>query len=190
MEPTVEEFCINSFKRLDTIKGQLKARFEELEGHEPSSEELAWQCFHFWRLTTYHLDAIRFWHDDDNGDDEADHAPYIPPEFIGERTELIQAMDARLQEVLGDAVEEDEDDTEEDTHDFDFQPGADEQIYMVEYGSIILEHRDFVEDMNTVQFWDGDDGQLLNIVHKNIYGFDALMTLLWDMLQTRLRAAQ
>jgi hypothetical protein len=61
---------------------------------------------------------------------------------------------------------------------------------MVEYGSIILEHRDFVEDMNTVQFWDGDDGWLLNIVHKNIYGFDSLMTLLWDTLQTRLRAAQ
>jgi hypothetical protein len=40
MEQTIEEFCINSFKRLDTIKGQLKARFEELEGHEPSSEEL------------------------------------------------------------------------------------------------------------------------------------------------------
>jgi hypothetical protein len=44
--------------------------------------------------------------------------------------------------------------------------------------------------MTRFEFWDGDDGWLLNIVHKNIYGYDALMTLLWDTLQTRLRAAQ
>src|SRR5215212_94569 len=71
--------------------------------------DLAWRCFYFWNLTTHHLDAIRFWHDDDNDDNEADHAPYVPSELIGERSERIQAMDARLQEVLGDAVEEDED---------------------------------------------------------------------------------
>jgi hypothetical protein len=61
---------------------------------------------------------------------------------------------------------------------------------MVAYGSIMLEHRDAVEDMHTVQFWDGADGWLLNIVHKNMYGFDSLMTLLWDTRQTRWRAAQ
>ena len=45
---------------------------------------------------------------------------------------------------------------------------------MLENGSVILEHQDFVEDMNTVQCWDGDDGWLLNIVHRSIYGFNAL----------------
>jgi hypothetical protein len=189
MGQILEEFCITTFKRLDSIKGQLKVRYVELEGHEPSSEELAWRCFYFWNLTTHHLSARRFWNADTEPD--TDHASYIPPELVGERSERIQAMDARLQEVLGDAVDaDDDDDSEDEDESFDFQPGADEQIYMVEYGSIILEHRDFVEDMNTVQFWDGADGWLLNIVHKNIYGFDSLMSLLWETLQTRLHAAQ
>jgi hypothetical protein len=182
------EFCINTYKRLDTIKGQLKARYQELEGDEPSREDLERLCFDFWQLTTFHLAAIRFEYGDQDAD--AEHAPYIPPEFIGERTERIQAMDARLQEVLGDAVEDEEDEDDNDDRLFDFQPGPDEQILLAEYGSIIVEHRWFVDQMNQVQLHAGDDGYVMNIIHLHSNGFDSLMMLLWDTLQARLRKAQ
>lgn len=188
LEQTVEEFCITSFKTMDTIKGQLKARYEELEGEEPSSSEMERLCFDFWRLTTFHVAAIHF----ENGDQEeaAEHAPYIPPELMRERTERIQAMDARLQEVLGDTVEADEEDDENEDELYDFQPGPDEQIMLVEYGSIIVEHREFVEQMNQVQLHPGDDGYVMNIIQLHSNGFDAVMGLLWGDLHRRLRQAQ
>jgi hypothetical protein len=182
-----EEFCINTYKRMDTIRAQLRARYTELEGEEPSSAELARLCFDFWRLATFHLEAIRFVRGDQ--EEDAARATYIPPELIGERTERIQAMDARLQDVLGDAVDADEDEDEEE-HEFDFQPDSDEQIMLVEYGSIIVEHRWFVDQMNGVQLAEGDDGYVMNIIQRHTDGFDALMGMLWRTLNTRLRMAQ
>jgi len=188
MQQTIEEFVITAFKRFDTMKEQIKTRFEELEGKEPSSTELSALCWDIWRLTTFHLAAIRAEYGSE--DETHGYAPYIPQEFVGERTERILAMDARLQEVLGDAVEDiDEDDADEDES-FDFQPHAGEQIRMVEYGAIMVEHRWFVEQMNQVQLAPGDDGYVMNIIQLHSNGFDAVMGLLWDILNNRIRLAQ
>jgi hypothetical protein len=43
----VEDFLIENYKHLDTMKSQIKARFEELEGHEPSPAALQRHC-HIW----------------------------------------------------------------------------------------------------------------------------------------------
>jgi hypothetical protein len=94
---SVEEFLIDAYKNMDAMKGQIKARYAELNGREPSTEELQRQCWDVWRLTTFYLDALDSM---DPDRDEPDHAPYVPQEFAGERAERIQAMDARLQEVL------------------------------------------------------------------------------------------
>jgi hypothetical protein len=114
-----EEFLINAYKNMDAMKEQIKARYAEINGCARSTGELQRQCWDVWRLATFYLHAL----DSLNGDaDEPHHAPYTPPEFAGERAERIQAMDARLQEVLGDAVEaeEDDEDEEEDDAPFDF----------------------------------------------------------------------
>jgi hypothetical protein len=146
-----EEFLIHAYKQMDLMKTQISARYHELNGHAPSVAELQRQCWDIWRLTTFYLGAL----EDQRPDAEAPtHAPYVPPEFAGERAERIQAMDARLQEVLGYAVEtednDEEEDEEEDEDPFEFQPSADEQITMIEYGAIIYEWRAFAESMNLV----------------------------------------
>jgi hypothetical protein len=187
---TPEEFLIDTYKKLDTMKAQIKARYVELNGHEPSTEELARQCWDVWRLTTFHVQAIEYVAGDGNGDASMP-APYIPPEFVSARAERIQAMDARLHEVLGDAVEvEDADEDEEDEDLFEFEPDANEQITMAESGSIIVEWRDFVGDMNPVQLSDGDEGYVMNIVPHYFDGFDELMRMLYECLTERLRMAQ
>jgi hypothetical protein len=184
---SAEEFLIDAYKQMDTMKAQIKARYAEVNGAEPSTEELQQQCWDVWRLTTFYLDALKAM----DSTDEPDHAPYTPPEFTGERVERIQAMDARLQEVLGDAVEvEDEDDEDEDDTSFDFEPGADEQITMIEYGAIIYEWSDFVQTMNHVQLGPGDRGVVMNIVQHDFGGFDDLMVMLYQCLMECLRKAQ
>jgi hypothetical protein len=130
-------------------------------------------------------------HDYYGDDDSSDHAPYIPPELTRERAERIQAMDGRLQEVLGDAVEvEDEDKAGDDERLFDFQPSPEEQVKMAEYGSIIVEHRWFVEHLNQVQLAAGDDGYVMNLIQVHTTGFDVVMRRLWELLQDHLRLAQ
>jgi hypothetical protein len=149
---------------------------------------LARQCWDIWRLTTFYLHALDTL---DRGDEPPTHAPYVPPEFMGARAERIQAMDARLQEVLGDAVETD-DEQEDDDETFDFQPSADEQITMIEYGALICQWSDFVDAMNVVQLDPeaGDRGIVMHIVQHWLGGFDELMTMLYDCLMQRLRHAQ
>ena len=92
-------------------------------------------------------------------------------------------MDARLHEVLGDAVDEETDEEEDDDTLFDFQPGPEEQLTMVEYGSIIVEHREFVEHFNKVQLAPGDEGYVMNIIQLHRNGFDVLMRQLWEFMQ-------
>jgi hypothetical protein len=115
--------------------------------------------------------------------------PYIPPELAGERAERIQAMDARLHEVIGDAMDEEADEADNDDTLFDFQPGPEEQLTMVEYGSILVEHREFVEYFNRVQLSPGDEGYVMNIIQLHRNGFDVLMRQLWECL-LQLRIAQ
>jgi hypothetical protein len=149
--------------------------------------ELQQQCWDIWRLTTFYLEAL----EDQRPDAEVlTHAPYVPPEFASERAERIHAMDARLQEVLGDTVEAEDDDEEENDDPFEFQPSADEQITMIEYGSIIVEWSEFVAGMNPVHLAPGDRGLVMNIVQHHFGGFDELMVMLYDCLMDRLRAAQ
>ena len=185
----VQEFLIETYKHLDRMKSQIKDRFEELEGREPSPEELQRQCWDVWRLTTFYAKASR----QQRGEDDDAHAPYIPPEFVGERAERIEAMDARLQDVLGDIldVDDEEDDDEEDdngdTAD-DFLACPEEQIVMVEYGSIMTEYRNFVDAFNAVQLSEGNDGSVRNIIQLHRDGFDAVMRLLWGALQESLQA--
>jgi hypothetical protein len=126
--------------------------------------------------------------------DAPDHAPYVPPEVAGERAERIQAMDARLQEILGDAVAHDDGDEADDVEggdtSFDFQPSADEQITMIGYGAIICAWSDFVGDMNPVRLGDGDRGVVMNIVQHHFGGFGELMAMLYECLMDRLRQAK
>jgi hypothetical protein len=181
-----EEFLIHAYKQMDLMKTQISARYHELHGHAPSVADLQRQCWDVWRLTTFYIAALRAEYPDEEA---PTHAPYVPPEFAGERAERIRAMDDRLQEVLGDAVEA-EDEDEEDEELFAFQPGADEQITMVEYGAIIYEWREFVDSINPVQLAPGDRGVVMNIVQHDFGGFDDLMVMLYDCLMDRLRQAQ
>jgi hypothetical protein len=131
--------------------------------------------------------------DQDAPDEASGHASCAPQGFAGERTERIQAMDARLQKVLGDAVEVGEaDDVGEDDDAEEFSPSADEQITMIEYGAIIYEWSAFVAQMNPVQIAPdaGDRGVVMNIVQHWFGGFDELMSMLYDGLMDRLRHAQ
>jgi hypothetical protein len=188
---SVEEFLIDAYKNMDAMKGQIKARYAELNGREPRTQELQQQCWDVWRLTTFYLDALEYMDRDHEEPEHTDHAPYVPPEFAGERSERIQAMDARLHEVLGDTVEVvDEDEEEADDTSFDFEPSADEQITMIEYGAIIYEWSDFVENMNLVRLGEGDRYVMMNIVQHYFGGFDDLMVMLYDCLMERLRTAQ
>jgi hypothetical protein len=41
----LEDFLIDTYKHMDAMKEQIKARFEELEGAEPSPEELQRLCW-------------------------------------------------------------------------------------------------------------------------------------------------
>jgi hypothetical protein len=91
--------------------------------------------------------------------------------------------------AIGNAVEV-EDADEEDDAEFEFQPGADEQITMIEYGAIIYEWSDFVEHMNPVQLGPGDKGVVMNIVQHHFGGFDELMVMLYECLMERLCEAQ
>jgi hypothetical protein len=184
---SVEEFLIDAYKNMDTMKGQIKARYQELNGREPSTGELQRQCWDIWRLTTFYLDAL---FDQRPTNESLTHAPYVPPEFTGERSERIQAMDARLQEVLGDAVEVEDEEEDGDEDSFDFQPSADEQVTMIEYGAIIYEWSDFVDAMNPAQLGPGDHGVVMNIVQHYFGGFDDLMVMLYECLMEQLRKAQ
>jgi hypothetical protein len=181
---SAEEFLINAHKNMDSMKAQIRARYAELHGYEPSTEALQEQCWDVWRLTPFYLDAV------DSMSPERvapTHAPYVPPECTGEHAERIQAMDARLQEVLGVAVEVED---EADDTALDFQPSADELITMIEYGAIIYEWAEFVREMNPVQLGPGDGGVVMNIVQDHFNGFDELMAALYRCLMELLRTAQ
>jgi hypothetical protein len=167
------QICLDMYKRLDLIKAQIRERYADIWGRDPSAEELAETCWEVWRLTTHHLAALRY--QEHAVETVADRAPYVPCELTGERAERIQAMDARLQEVLGDSVDVDEmaeEEDEEEQEAFHFEPDAGEQVLMVEYGSIIYEHREFVGDVNQMKL--GDEW-MLNIINHTFWGFDHLM---------------
>jgi hypothetical protein len=90
-----EDFVIEMYKGMDRMKLAIKARHEELIGHEPNVDHLARLCQDIWRLATFHLSALEYVH----GDADDGHVParYTAPEITGERSERLQAMDARLQ---------------------------------------------------------------------------------------------
>jgi hypothetical protein len=183
-------FVIESYKQMDAMKAAIIARYEYLEGQRPSPGQVKRLCWDVWRLTTFHIDAWNACHKDDG--QPSGHAPYVPPEVAGERAERILAMDARLEEVLGDAVEADaEEDGEEEEGDaeHDFRPDAEEQVMMAEYGDIIVEYRSFVEDFNPIHLSEGDDGVVMNIIQLHLDGFDAVMRALWEWLCEHRRQA-
>ena len=87
---SAEEFLINAYKHMDAMKGQIKARYAELNGCDPSTEELARQCWDVWRLTTFYVHALA----DMSRDAPArDHASYIPPVSTFIEKGLIRAFD-------------------------------------------------------------------------------------------------
>ena len=181
----IQDFLIDyGYKRLDRMKTQIRRRFQELEGGGPSPEELQYQCWNIWRLTTCYA---KIWHQERGHDDDAGHAPYMPPEVAGERADRMLAMDARLEAVLGDAVDVEDDEDDED--DEAFQPSPADLVTLVEYGRIIAKHRAFVDAFNTLHLWPGDDGCVMNIIQRHHDGFDQVMRLVWDRLQARLRGA-
>jgi hypothetical protein len=186
-----EAFAVETYKKMDAMKAQIFARCQELTGQEPTEAYLQRLCWDIWRLTTFHISAWRGCCGEDGCD--ASHAPYTPPEVVGERTERLLAMDARLEAVLGDAVEGDDgddDDEEEDGDGFDFEPTPEEQIMMVEYGSIIVTYREFVEALNPLRLGEGDDGVIQNIIQLHYNGFDVVMRVFWDWLVKHLYQEQ
>jgi hypothetical protein len=186
----VEDFLIENYKHLDTMKSQIKARFEELEGHEPLPAALQLLCWDIWRLTTFHVAAFNHVHGEENL--PADRAPYMPSEFSGEHFERLREMDMRLQAVLGDTLDEDdgEENDSDDSSLFDFEPSPEEQITMAEYGSIIVEHRWFVEEFNKVQLGAGEEDYAGNWIQLHHNGFEEVMRALWKTLRAHMGSVQ
>ena len=78
-----EEFLIDAYlQNLDAMKGQIKARYTELNGGEPTTSELQQQCWDLWRLTTFYIEAVGYMNRD-AAESEAGsgRATYVPRSF-------------------------------------------------------------------------------------------------------------
>jgi hypothetical protein len=152
------------------MKVKIREQSIALQGEQPDADKLARLCWDVWRLGNFYTQALN------TLSSPASHAPYIPPEVSGERTERLAAMDAKLEEVLGDLVDAEED-AADNADDFAFQSSADELVTLVQYGAIIEEYADLIEEIRGVEFIDGNGEQrsVQNLVMESFGGFDALL---------------
>src|SRR5262245_10591685 len=99
-----EQFLLDSYKQMDAIKTAIISRRREIYDYTLTGRELQLECWLVWRMTMEYLDSLRRLVVEEDGDDPP--ARYVPPEVAHERTERLQAMDAKLKEILGDSVDE------------------------------------------------------------------------------------